>query len=161
MQTQHHQAGEQPLAPPLGHGNAEQAGKQTIGGTGDGVGVKQILPHHSQRPLGHNVGENKDGAEVFPPCQIGSGNQKGENAAKQNGDDAGSYGQVDGIQQRNPQVLFCHSAGKEVDVIDQGEAAGFAGEVGIDGARMDGEGIFDDGDDGGDGGDGDHDAQHQ
>ena len=62
VQAQHHQAGEQPLAPPFGHLNAKEAGKQAVGGAGDGIGVEQVLPHHSQCPLGHDVGENENGA---------------------------------------------------------------------------------------------------
>ena len=62
VQAQHHNAGEQALAPPDGHGDAGGGGQQTVGGAGDGIGVEQVLPHHGQGPLGHDIGEDEDGA---------------------------------------------------------------------------------------------------
>ena len=62
VQSQHHHAGEQALAPPDGHGDAGGGGQQTVGRAGDGVGVEQVLPHHGQGPLGHDIGEDEDGA---------------------------------------------------------------------------------------------------
>ena len=62
VKAQNHQAREQALAPPYRHVDAEQSCQQAVGRAGDGVGVKKVLPHHRQGPLGHDVGEDKDGA---------------------------------------------------------------------------------------------------
>ena len=62
VHAQNDQAGEEPLAPPQGHLDIEQGGEQTIAGAGNGIGVKKVLPHHRQGPLGHDVGEDEDGA---------------------------------------------------------------------------------------------------
>ena len=97
VQAQHHHAGEQALAPPHGHLYAEEGGQQSVGGAGDGVGVKQILPHHGQGPLGHDVGEDKDGTDVLAPCHVGAGDQEGHNAAEENGNDAGAHRQQNRI----------------------------------------------------------------
>ena len=74
----------------------------------------------------------------------------------------GAAGQLFGITM-GVQAFACGNIGIRMCTTanDRGVACVIAGEVGIDGARMDGEGIFDNGNDGGDGGDGDHDAQHQ
>ena len=161
VQAQHHQAGEQSLAPPFWHGNAEERRKQAVGGAGDGVGIEQVLPHHRQGPLRHDVGENENGAQVFPPGQVGAGDEEGKNAAEENGDHAGAHRQIHGVQQGCPQILFGHSAGEQVDVVHQGVAAGFACQVGINGAGMDAQGVLHNGHNGSHGGDGDHNAQHQ
>ena len=47
--------------------------------------------HTTASPLGHDVGEDEDGAEVFPPGQIGAGDQKGEQTAEYNGYHTGPY----------------------------------------------------------------------
>ena len=161
VQAQHHHAGEQTLAPPHGHLNAEEGGQQPVGGAGDGVGVKQILPHHSQGPLGHDVGEDKDGTDVLAPCHVGAGDQEGHNAAEENGNDAGAHRQQNRIEQGRPQVGFRHAAGEQVNVVDDGIADCLAGQVGVDGAGMDFQGILHDGHDGGDGGDGEDNAHQQ
>ena len=62
VQAQHDEAGKQALAPPHRHIHAEQGGQQAVGGAGDGVGIEKVLPDDGQRPLRHDVGENKDGA---------------------------------------------------------------------------------------------------
>ena len=62
VKAQNHQAREQALAPPNRHVDAEQGCQQAVGRAGDGVGVKQVLPHDGERPLRHDVRENKDGA---------------------------------------------------------------------------------------------------
>ena len=161
MQTQHHQTGEEPLAPPQGHVDPQGGGQQPVGGAGDGVGVEQVLPHHGQGPLWHDVGEDEDGAQVLAPGQVGAGDQKGEQAAVEDGDHAGARRQPQGIQQRRPQVGPGQAAGEQVDVVDQGIAAGLAGEVGVDGAGVDLEGVLHNGHDGSHGGDGKHNAHQQ
>ena len=145
----------------MGHLDACGSGQQAVGGAGDGVGVEQVLPHHSQGPLGHDVGEDEDGAEVFPPGQVGAGDQEGEHSAEEDGHQAGAHGQIDGVQQGGPQVGLGQGAGEQVDVVHQGIAGGLAGEMGIDGAGVDLEGVLHNGHDGGDGGDGHHDAHQQ
>ena len=75
VQAQHHKAGEQALAPPQRHLHAQRGGQQAVGRAGDGVGVEQVLPHHGQRPLGHDVGEDEDGAEVFAAGQVRARNE--------------------------------------------------------------------------------------
>ena len=62
VQAQYDQAGEQTLAPPQRHLNIEQGGEQTVAGAGNGIGIEKVLPHDRQSPLGHDVGEDKDGA---------------------------------------------------------------------------------------------------
>ena len=74
---------------------------------------------------------------------------------------AGAHGQIDGVQQGGPQVGLGQGAGEQVDVVHQGIAGGLAGEMGIDGAGVDLEGVLHNGHDGGDGGDGHHDAHQQ
>ena len=127
VQAQHHHTGEQTLAPPHGHFDAEQGCEKTVGGAGDGVGVKKVLPHHGQRPLWHDIGENKDGTDVLAPCHVGAGDEEGHNATEQNGHDAGAHCQQEGVQQGRPQVGFCHPAGKEVDVVDGRKAGCLSG----------------------------------
>ena len=62
VQAQYDQAGEQSLAPPQRHLNIEQGGEQTVAGAGNGIGIEKVLPHDRQSPLGHDVGEDEDGA---------------------------------------------------------------------------------------------------
>ena len=161
METQHHHAGEEAQAPPGGHLDAQGGGQQAVGGAGDGVGVEEVLPHHGQGPLGHDVGEDEDGAEVFSPGQVGAGDQEGKESAVEDGDHTGAHGQEDGVPQGEPQVGLGQVAGEEVDIIDQGVAGGLAGEVGVDGAGVDFEGVLHDGHDGGHGGHRQHDAHEE
>ena len=161
VQSQHHQAGKQPLAPPKRHVDAQCGGQQSVGGSGDRIGVKEVLPHHGQRPLGHDVGEDENRAEVLPPGQIGAGDQKGEHTAEENGHHAGPNGQIQRVQQGAPQVGFGQVTGKEVDVVDQGVTADLAGKVRVNGSGMDLEGIFHNGHHRSNGGDGHHDAHQQ
>ena len=65
------------------------------------------------------------------------------------------------LMQRHPQVAHGKAAGEKVDVVDEGIAAGLTRQVGVDGARVDLEGILHDGDDGGDGGHRQHDAHNE
>ena len=102
VQTQHHEAREQALAPPDRHVDAEQGCQQAVGRAGDGVGVKQVLPHDSQRPLRHDIRENKDGAEILSPRKVGARDQKREQAAVEDGHKAGSDRQQHRIEQRRP-----------------------------------------------------------
>ena len=62
MQSQYYCTGEQPQAPPFGHRNVKERSQQSVGGSGDCIAVEHILPYHSQCPLGHDVGENKNRA---------------------------------------------------------------------------------------------------
>ena len=58
--------------------------------------------------------------------------------------------------------MVCQAAGEEVYVVYHGIARGLAGEVGVDGAGVDFEGVLHNGDDGGHGGHRQHNAhQHQ
>ena len=161
MQSQNHQAGEQALAPPHRHVDAEQGGEQAVGGAGDGIGIKQVLPHHGQGPLGHDVGKDKDGGQVFPPGQIGSGDQEGKQSAIKDRHQAGANSQQNGVQQRRPQVGLGHAAGEKVGVIDGGIAGGLARQVGVDGTGVDFKGILHNGHNGRHGGKGQHNAQQQ
>ena len=161
VQSQHHQTGEQPLAPPDRHIDAQGSGQQAVGGAGDSVGVEHILPHHRQGPLGHDVGEDKNRAEVFAPGQVGAGNEEGEQPAEHDGHHAGAHRQQHRVDERHPQVAHGKAAGEKVDVVDEGIAPGLTRQVGVDGARVDLEGILHDGDDGGDGGHRQHDAHNE
>ena len=161
MQAQHHKAGEQALAPPQRHLHAQRGGQQAVGRAGDGVGVEQVLPHHGQRPLGHDVGEDEDGAEVFAAGQVRARNEEGKQPAKHDGHHAGAHRQQHRVDERHPQVAHGKAAGEKVDVVDEGIAAGLTRQVGVDGARVDLEGILHDGDDGGDGGHRQHDAHNE
>ena len=102
VQAQNHQAREQALAPPNRHVDAEQCGKQAVGCAGNGVGVEQVLPHDGQRPLRHDIRENKDGAEILSPRKVGARDQKREQAAVEDGHKAGSDRQQHRIEQRRP-----------------------------------------------------------
>ena len=161
VQSQHHQAGEEALAPPHGHIDPKQGGQQAVGGAGNGVGVKQVLPHHGQGPLGHDVGENENGRQILPPGQVRSRNEEGEEAAVEDGHNAGAHGQQHGVEQGVPQVGFRHAAGKQVRIVDGGEAGGHARQVGIDGTGMDLKGVLHNGHNGGHGGKGEDNAQQQ
>ena len=161
VQAQHHKAGEQALAPPHRHLHAQRGGQQAVGRAGDGVGVEQVLPHHGQRPLGHDVGEDEDGAEVFAAGQVRARNEEGEQPAEHDGHHAGAHRQQHRVDERHPQVAHGKAAGEKVDVVDEGIAAGLTRQVGVDGARVDLEGILHDGDDGGDGGHRQHDAHNE
>ena len=162
MEAQHHKAGEKALAPPQRHVHPQGGRQQAVGRAGDGVGVEEVLPHHGQRPLGHDVGEDEDGAEVLPPGQVGAGNEEGEHAAKQDGHHAGAHRQQHGVQQGRPEIGLCQAAGEEVHIVHHGVPRGLAGEVGVNGAGVDFEGVLHDGDDGGHGSHRQHNAhQHQ
>ena len=161
VQSQNHQAGEQALAPPHRHIDAEQGGEQAVGGAGDGIGIKQVLPHHGQGPLGHDVGKDKDGGQVFPPGQIGSGDQEGNQSAIKDRHQASADSQQNGVQQRRPQVGLGHAAGEKVGVIDGGIAGGLARQVGVDGTGVNFKGILHNGHNGRHGGKGQHNAQQQ
>ena len=130
-------------------------------GAGDGVGVKQVLPHHSQSPLGHDVGENKDGTDVLAPCHVGAGDQERHDAAEQDGHDAGAHRQQNRIEQRHPQIGFCHPACEQVNGVDEGIAGYLPGQVGVDGDGVNVQGVLNDGHDGGDGGNGKDNAHQQ
>ena len=149
VETQHHHAGEQPQAPPGGHLNTERGSQKTVGSSRHSIGIEHVLPHHGQGPLGHDVGENENGAQILPPGQIGPGDQEGEQTAEQNGHHTGAHRQQDGVPQGLPQVGPGQAAGKQVDVVHQGIAGNLSGEVGVDGARVDFEGILHDGHNGG------------
>ena len=62
VKAQHHQAREHALTPPQRHFDAEQGCQQTVGRSGNSIGVKQVLPDNRQRPLGHDIRENEDRA---------------------------------------------------------------------------------------------------
>ena len=126
MQSQNHEAGEQSLAPPHWHRNIKKACQKSVGGSGNSVGVKKVLPNNCQSPLGHYVRENEDGADIFSPCHVGAGNQKRYYSAKENRNDAGSYREINGIEERGPEVGFSHSAGEQVDIVDYRVARGAA-----------------------------------
>ena len=161
VQAQNHQAREQALAPPHRHVDAEQGGKQTVGRAGDGVGVKQVLPHDGQRPLRHDVRENKDGAQIFSPRKVGARNQKRKQPAVENGHHARADSEKHRIEKRRPQIRLCHAAGEKVGVVDGRIAGRLPGQMGVNGAGVNFEGIFHDGDDRRDRGEGQDNAKQQ
>ena len=141
--------------------DAQRGGKQAVGRSGDRVGVEKILPYHCQRPLGHDIGEDENGAEILPPGQIGAGDQKGEHTTEENGYHAGPNGQIQRIQKGAPEVRFGQVAGKQVNIVDQGVTADLAGKVGVNGSGMNLKCILHNGHHRGDGSDGHHDAHQQ
>ena len=161
MQPQHHNTGEHPQAPPGGHLNAQGGGQQAVGGAGDRVGVEHMLPHHGQRPLGHDIGENKNRAEILAPGHVRPRHKEGEQPAEQDGHHAGAHRHQQRIQQRGPQVGLCQPAGKQIDVVHQGIAGHLAGQVGVNGAGVYFNGILHNGHNGGHRGDGQHNAHQQ
>ena len=161
VQTEHHQAGEQALTEPLGHVDLEQRGQQSVGGAGDLGAPEQVLPHHRQRPLGHDVGEDEDGAQILAKRHIGAGDEEREGAAVENGNDAGAHGKVYRVDQRRPQIRLGELAGKEVGVVDDRPAGGLTRQMRVNGAGVDLERILHNGDNGRDGGDCQDNAQHQ
>ena len=142
MKAKDHQAREQALAPPYRHVDAEQSGKQAVGRAGNGVGIEQVLPHDGERPLRHDVRENENGTQIFSPGKVGPRDQECEQTAVENGDDAGADGKQDGIEKRRPEVRLRHAAGEEVNIVDRGIAGGLPRQVGVDGAGVDFEGVF-------------------
>ncbi len=90
-----------------------------------------------------------------------AGDEEGHNATEQNGHDAGADRKQNGIQQGGPQVGLGQRAGEQVGVIDQGVALGGAGQVSINGAGVDLEGILHDGNDRRYRGNGEHNAHEQ
>ena len=88
-------------------------------------------------------------------------NEEGEQPAEHDGHHAGAHRQQHRVDERHPQVAHGKAAGEKVDVVDEGIAAGLTRQVGVDGARVDLEGILHDGDDGGDGGHRQHDAHNE
>ena len=161
VQAEDDDAREQALAPPHGHLNAQRRGEQAVGGAGDGVGVEDVLPDDGERPLGHDVGEDEDGAEVFLPREIGARDEEGEEPAVDDRHEAAAYRQEYRVPQRRPEVGLCDVAGKEVYVVDYGIALAFAGEVRVYGAGVDFKGVLHNGHNGRHGGDGQDDAQEQ
>ena len=137
------------------------AASRPLGGSGDGVGVEHVLPDYRQSPLGHDVGEDENGTEVFAPGQIGAGDQKGEQATEYNGYHAGPHCQPDRVEQGGPQVDHGLIAGEQVDVVDHRIPRSLSGEVGVDGAGVDFKGVLHNGDDGGHRAEGEHDAHQQ
>ncbi len=161
MQSQNHHAGKQSLGPPKGHIDAEKRGQKTVRGAGDGIGVEQIAPHHGQRPLGHDVGEDENGADIFSPCHVGAGDQKSYGAAKHDGDCAGAHCQIDCVQQGTPQVGLGHLSGEQIHIVHCGIAADSAGQILVNGAGVDLKGILYDGNDRRHCGKGQHNAKEQ
>ena len=137
VKTQNHQTGKHAFTPPQWHFYAKQGCQQSIGCAGNSIGVEKILPNYSQCPLGHDIGENEDGAQIAPESQICPGDQKGENTAIDNGNDTGPNTQFDRIPQRFPEVLFGHLAGKQINIVNDCVSLCFTGKVSINGAGMD------------------------
>ena len=161
VQAQDHQAWKQALAPPYRHVDAEQGGKQTVGRAGDGVGVKQVLPHDGQRPLRHDVRENKNGTQIFSPRKVGSRDQKREQPAVENGHHAGADSEKHRIEKRCPQICLGHAAGEKVCVVDGRVAGRLPSQMGIDGSGVNFKGILHDSDDRRDRGEGQNNAKQQ
>ena len=161
MQAQHHHAGKQAQAPPRRHLDPQGGGQKSVGRPGDGVGVEQVLPHHGQGPLGHDVGEDEDGAEIFAPGHIRPGHQECEQAAEEDGHHTGPHRQQQSVQKRRPQVGHRQPAGEQVDIVDQGISLRPPGQIGVDGARVDLEGVLHDGHNRCHSGDGEHNAHQQ
>ena len=161
VQAEDHQAGEQALAEPFGHIYMEQGRQQSVGCAGNFRGIKQILPHDRKGPLRHDVGEDENGAQILSPGQVRAGDEKGEDAAIENGDHTGAHGEKHRVPKRFPQVGPGQLAGEEVGIVDDGPAAGLLGQMGVDRAGVDLERVLHDGDDRRDGGHRQHDAQQE
>ena len=146
VQREHHDAGEQPLAPPQRHAHAEDGGEQTVGGAGHGVGIEQILPDDRQRPLRHDVGKDEDGAEVLLEAHVRARDQVGEHAAVDDRAHAGEHGQEHRVEQRRPEVDPGQPAREQVDPVIERIAFREAGVMGIHRAHVHRDRIHEDGD---------------
>ena len=143
VQSQDYNARKQPHAPPGGHLYAQRGGQQAVGGAGDGVGVEEVLPHDGESPLRHDVGEDKDAAQVFAEGQVRPRDEEGHDAAEEYGHNAGAHAHEQGVYQRGPEVGLCQVACKEVYVVDERVSLGLAGEVGVYGAGVYRYGVLD------------------
>ena len=162
---QYHGHREQALAPPLRHVQVEQRHKKPVVASRHGIGVEQVLPHDGQGPLGHNIGKNENRAQIFFEFQIGTGDQVGEHTAVQNRPEAGEYADEHGVHQRRPQINGRDALGDPFPSYAAGDGFGkqvfpvIGGQLcpqrfelavdglllGIDRARMEPDGIPDDG----------------
>ena len=145
MQAQHHHTGEKAATPPDRHLQTKERGQKAVRGSRDRIGVKEVLPDYGKGPLRHDVGENKNGADITLTGQVGPRNQESHDSAKEQSHHAGSHRQQKGVGQRYPEVGFGQAAGEEIHVVHQRVSRRFLGKELVDGPLMNLEGVLDNG----------------
>ena len=128
VQSEDHHAGEQSHAPPCRHHDAEGR-QQSVGRACDCIGREHVLPDDREGPLGHDVGEYEDGAQVFPGLEVRPCDQEGEDASIEYRDGARTDRQPYRVEQRLPEVALRERRGEQVYVVGQRIAAAASGKV--------------------------------
>ena len=113
MQPEHDRAGHQPVDEPFRHTEPRNVIQHPAPARTDVRVLPEILPEGRKRPARHNVREHEDGRDDLLALHVGAGDEKGDDPAVYDGDNARQNRHENGIEQRLPEVYRTHIRRKE------------------------------------------------